>query len=225
MKKMAILTLVLGATGCAFGGQQGLRMRNQEAGIESQGWTTGDQLPTVTVASASATATVLDARTRGDVERVAVRTDDYVERRGADLPYAALAAQTSERTRLTEGLRLQQAACASRFADGHESVTCLVLNQQVVAVLNGGQGYYLPGGGSWIGGGGGYYSSSAIQTVAAIEAARRRRDMRLPAMQPGEAVDPEARRAIRLYSRSLRGFYQNQGQNQGSATIQEGEGQ
>lgn len=241
VKVMVVLVLALG-TGCAHilghgtdhGGQQSLRVQNEEASVDARGWTTGQEIPTIITHSASATTQVTDANTRADVNRVAVRTDDYVERRGADLPHAALAAQTSEREGLTEGLRLQQAACAARFADGHESVTCMVLNQQVVAVLNGGQGgYYLPYGGSWMGGGGNY-SVSAIRTAAAIEAARRFRDARRTGVTPygasnapGEAVDSEARGAVRELSddqRALRGVVRRHIQP-GAASAQQGGGQ
>ena len=210
MKTIVLLVLALG-TGCApyyvapgryYGGDQRLRVQNEEAGVEANGWTTGNELPTVTTSSATATATVLDARTRRDVGVVSVRTDDYVGRRGADLPHAMHASRAAERERLTSGLAAQQAACAARFADGHESVTCMVLNQQVVAVLQSGQGFYMPNGGSWMGGGG-YYPVSAIRTAAAIQAARRFQDARRRGVTPygasgtsGEAVDSEAREAI-----------------------------
>lgn len=236
--KTMLLILVLVTSGCAHilghgtdhGGQQRLRVQNEEASVDARGWTTGQEIPTIITHSASATTQVTDANTRADVGRVAVWTDDYVERRGADLPHEMHAAQTTERDRLMAGLAAQQAACAEVF-DSPEfhgrQIYCMLLNERVVAVLQGGQGYYMPFGGSWMGGGG-YYpvSPSAIRTMTAIGAAHRFQDARRRGVTPygasnapGEAVDPEAREAIRAFGQSLRRHYQ------GAAPAPQGGGQ
>lgn len=245
MKTIGVLVLVFVTSGCAHilghgtdhGGQQSLRVQNEEASVEARGWTTGQEIPTIITQSASATTQVTDANTRADVNRVAVRTDDYVERRNADLPHEMHAAQASEREPLIRGFAAQQAKCAEQFR-GRE-IFCMVLNHQVVAVLNGGQGgYYLPVGGSWMSGGG-YYPAptippAALRTTAAIEAARRFQDARRRGVTPydasnvtGEARDPEAWEAIRELSddqRALRGTVRRLYQP-GAAPAQQGGGQ